>query len=64
MQQKTLKSRINCSGVGLHSGRRVSLVIGPSAIDTGIVFKRVDPAGAGAAIPAGWDHVVDRKSVV
>ena len=30
-------------------------------MDTGIVFKRVDPAGAGAAIPARWDHVVDTR---
>jgi UDP-3-O-[3-hydroxymyristoyl] N-acetylglucosamine deacetylase len=60
-RQKTLKSRINCSGVGLHSGRRVMLTIGPAAVDTGIRFKRVDPAGMGAVIPARWDHVVDTK---
>src|ERR1700722_4682840 len=61
MRQKTLKSRINCNGVGLHSGRRVMLTIGPAAVDTGIQFKRVDPAGMGAVIPARWDHVVDTK---
>ena len=61
MRQKTLKSRINCNGVGLHSGRRVMLTIGPAAVDTGIRFKRVDPAGMGAVIPARWDHVVDTK---
>jgi UDP-3-O-[3-hydroxymyristoyl] N-acetylglucosamine deacetylase len=60
-RQKTLKSRINCNGVGLHSGRRVMLTIGPAAVDTGIRFKRVDPAGMGAVIPARWDHVVDTK---
>jgi UDP-3-O-[3-hydroxymyristoyl] N-acetylglucosamine deacetylase len=61
VRQKTLKSRINCSGVGLHSGRRVMLTIGPAAVDTGIRFKRTDPAGLGAVIPARWDHVVDTK---
>jgi UDP-3-O-[3-hydroxymyristoyl] N-acetylglucosamine deacetylase len=60
-RQKTLKSRINCSGVGLHSGRRVMLTIGPAPVDTGIRFKRTDPAGLGAVIPARWDHVVDTK---
>ena len=61
VRQKTLNSRINCSGVGLHSGRRVMLTIGPAPINTGIRFKRIDPAGLGAVIPARWDHVVDTK---
>jgi UDP-3-O-[3-hydroxymyristoyl] N-acetylglucosamine deacetylase len=61
VRQKTLKSRINCNGVGLHSGRRVMMTIGPAAIDSGIRFKRVDPAGKGAIIPARWDHVVDTR---
>jgi UDP-3-O-[3-hydroxymyristoyl] N-acetylglucosamine deacetylase len=60
-RQKTLKTRINCSGVGLHSGRRVTMAIGPAAIDTGIQFRRTDPAGLGALIPARWDHVVDTR---
>ena len=61
VRQKTLKSRINCNGVGLHSGRRVMLTIGPATVDTGIRFKRVDPAGMRAVIPARWDHVVDTR---
>ncbi len=60
-RQKTLRSRINCSGVGLHSGRRVMLTIGPAATDTGIQFKRTDAAGNGAVIPARWDRVVDTR---
>lgn len=61
MRQKTLKTRINCTGVGLHSGRRVRLTIGPAAIDAGILFKRTDEAGNGAVIPARWDRVVDTR---
>ena len=61
MRQRTLKTRIDCSGVGLHSGRRVRLTIGPAAIDAGIVFKRIDPAGGGAVIPARWNRVVDTR---
>jgi UDP-3-O-[3-hydroxymyristoyl] N-acetylglucosamine deacetylase len=61
IRQKTLKTRINCSGVGLHTGRRVTLTIGPAAIDTGIRFKRIDPAGMGAVIAARWDNVVDTR---
>ncbi len=56
--QRTLKSRINCSGVGLHSGRRVTLTIGPAPINSGIQFKRIDAAGMGAVIAARWDNVV------
>ena len=40
--QKTLKRRINFSGVGVHSGRAVSMSIEPAEPDTGIVFKRTD----------------------
>jgi UDP-3-O-[3-hydroxymyristoyl] N-acetylglucosamine deacetylase len=61
LRQRTLKSRINCSGVGLHSGRRVTLTIGPAAVDSGISFKRIDAAGLGAVIPARWDNVVDSR---
>jgi UDP-3-O-[3-hydroxymyristoyl] N-acetylglucosamine deacetylase len=60
-RQKTLKTRINCSGVGLHSGRRVTMVIGPAATNTGIHFRRTDPAGQNALIPARWDRVVDTR---
>jgi UDP-3-O-[3-hydroxymyristoyl] N-acetylglucosamine deacetylase len=61
IRQKTLKTRINCSGVGLHTGRRVTLTIGPAAIDTGIRFKRIDSAGMGAVIAARWENVVDTR---
>jgi UDP-3-O-[3-hydroxymyristoyl] N-acetylglucosamine deacetylase len=60
-RQKTLKSRIRCTGIGLHSGRRVNLAIGPAAIDCGVRFRRIDPAGAHTVIPARWDHVVDTR---
>jgi UDP-3-O-[3-hydroxymyristoyl] N-acetylglucosamine deacetylase len=57
--QTTLKRRIDCRGVGLHTGRRIALTLGPAAIDTGIRFRRTDPAGKGATICARWDSVVD-----
>jgi len=60
MRQKTLKTRINCSGVGLHSGRRVRLTIGPAAVDAGILFKRIDTKDE-IVIPARWDRVVDTR---
>lgn len=38
MQQTTIKKRISCSGVGLHSGKKVNLTLRPAAEDTGILF--------------------------
>lgn len=42
IRQRTLKSSIHASGVGLHSGEQVFLVLRPSNPDTGIVFRRTD----------------------
>lgn len=44
--QRTLKNPIECSGVGLHSGRSVHLALLPALPDTGIVFRRADLDGA------------------
>lgn len=59
--QKTLKSPIGCSGVALHTGAKVSMILKPAEAGHGIVFKRTDIAGKGAVIPARWDHVVDTR---
>jgi len=42
MRQRTIRSLVRTTGVGLHSGDRVELVLRPAAVDTGIVFRRVD----------------------
>ena len=42
LKQRTLKSVIRASGVGLHSGIKVNMVLRPAAPDTGIVFRRID----------------------
>ena len=42
LKQRTLKSLIRASGVGLHSGVKVNMVMRPAAPNTGIVFRRVD----------------------
>lgn len=42
LRQRTLKSLVKTTGVGLHSGAKVSLVLRPAPIDTGVVFRRVD----------------------
>ncbi len=40
--QRTIKSLVKATGVGVHSGQRVELSLRPAAADTGIVFRRVD----------------------
>lgn len=42
IKQRTIKSLVTSTGVGLHGGRKVKLVLRPAAPDTGIVFHRVD----------------------
>jgi len=56
--RRTLKTAIGCVGVGLHSGRRVSLTLRPAAAGTGIVFRRTD---LGIDIPARFDRVMDTR---
>jgi UDP-3-O-[3-hydroxymyristoyl] N-acetylglucosamine deacetylase len=55
-RQRTLKTAIDCVGVGVHSGRRVSLTIRPAAADRGIVLRRTD---LGREIEARFDNVAD-----
>lgn len=40
--QRTIKSLVKATGVGVHSGQRVELSLRPAAANTGIVFRRVD----------------------
>ena len=42
LNQKTLKSEIKFEGVGLHTGKPVSMTIKPAEPNSGIIFKRVD----------------------
>jgi len=42
LRQRTLKNTIRATGVGLHSGKKVLMVLRPAPVDTGIIFRRVD----------------------
>jgi UDP-3-O-[3-hydroxymyristoyl] N-acetylglucosamine deacetylase len=42
LRQRTVKALVRATGVGLHSGQGVELVLRPAAPDAGIVFRRVD----------------------
>lgn len=56
--QKTIKSEIYLTGIGLHSGSDVHLRIKPASIGHGIAFRRTDMSGA-PDIRAHAGNVVD-----
>lgn len=57
-RQRTVKTAIDCVGVGVHSGQRINLTIRPAAADQGIVFRRTD---LGRSIEARFDNVSDTR---
>ncbi len=42
IRQRTLKEIVTTVGVGLHSGRKVTLTLRPAAANTGVVYRRTD----------------------
>ena len=52
LNQKTIKEKINFSGIGLHSGKLVIVLIKPSEPNTGIIFKRIDLNNNNLVIPS------------
>lgn len=42
LRQRTLKTTIRATGVGLHSGEKVFMTLRPAAENSGITFRRVD----------------------
>ena len=56
MKQRTLKQVLSATGIGLHSGKRVTMTLRPAPADTGIVFRRVD-------LPTPVDFPVTAKAI-
>ncbi|MEW6354417.1 MAG: UDP-3-O-acyl-N-acetylglucosamine deacetylase [Pseudomonadota bacterium] len=60
IKQRTLKNVIRAAGVGLHTGEKVYLTLRPAAVNTGIVFRRVD-LPTPVEIPARPENVGDTR---
>ena len=45
MHEQTIRSSVDCTGVGLHSGVKVSLRLLPAPPGSGVVFRRSDLEG-------------------
>lgn len=59
--EKTLQNAIPCTGIGLHSGQKVNMILRPAPVGTGIVFRRADVTDKDNIIPATYNYVVDTR---
>ena len=60
MKQRTIASPVKTVGIGLHSGRKVTIVIKPAPINSGVQFVRVDTEQQ-SVVPATATAVCDTR---
>jgi len=60
LRQRTLKSLVRATGVGLHTGKKIQLTLRPAQPDTGVVFRRID-GPTPVDIPARAESVGDTR---
>ena len=60
LKQRTIAAPVKTVGIGVHTGRKVTLRLVPAKENTGILFHRVDVPGA-KPIPAKAVHVSDTR---
>ncbi|MHC0449165.1 MAG: UDP-3-O-acyl-N-acetylglucosamine deacetylase [Candidatus Lariskella arthropodorum] len=58
MMQRSIKSTVSCSGVGLHTGKIANLTLKPAPVNSGIKFIRIDVDG-GNEVQASFLSVSD-----
>ncbi|TMM31297.1 bifunctional UDP-3-O-[3-hydroxymyristoyl] N-acetylglucosamine deacetylase/3-hydroxyacyl-ACP dehydratase [Polaribacter aestuariivivens] len=59
-KQKTIQKEVSLSGVGLHTGNTVNMILKPAPINHGFAFSRVDLEGA-PTIEARAEYVVNTQ---
>ena len=60
LRQRTIQNLVKTTGVGVHSGERVEIVLRPAEANTGIVFHRIDTPDV-VDFPALADKVGDTR---
>ena len=60
LRQRTLKTLVSASGVGLHTGQKVRMTLRPAPADSGVIFRRVDLASP-VDLPARADMVGETR---
>lgn len=58
--QKTIKNEVTLSGVGLHTGNKVTMTFKPAPVNNGYVFARIDLEGK-PIIEASAEYVVNTQ---
>ncbi len=59
ISQRTINSKVSCSGIGIHSGVKVLMTLNPAPINSGIIFKRTDVEDAKSLVKANYKNVVE-----
>ncbi|GIR56219.1 MAG: hypothetical protein CM15mP63_2240 [Gammaproteobacteria bacterium] len=59
LKQRTLASQIKAAGIGLHTGKKISLHLKPAPSDSGIIFQRTDVNSR--PIKASLENVFDTR---
>lgn len=59
LKQRTLSSKIKASGVGLHTGKKITLTLKPAPVNAGIAFVRTDLKSG--PIKASLENVYDTR---
>lgn len=52
MSQTTIHKTVRCTGIGLHSGKQVEMILRPAAEDTGVLFSLRNGTGSTFLTPA------------
>jgi UDP-3-O-[3-hydroxymyristoyl] N-acetylglucosamine deacetylase len=60
-KQKTIIKSISISGVGLHTNENITLTLRPAAINSGIIFRRIDLPKNESLIYARFDTVIETQ---
>ncbi|GAA3641793.1 bifunctional UDP-3-O-[3-hydroxymyristoyl] N-acetylglucosamine deacetylase/3-hydroxyacyl-ACP dehydratase [Flavivirga jejuensis] len=60
IKQKTIKEEVSLTGVGLHTGKNVTLTFKPATANSGLAFKRVDLEGT-PVIEADVNYVTNTQ---
>ncbi|MDX1959200.1 MAG: UDP-3-O-acyl-N-acetylglucosamine deacetylase [Leptospiraceae bacterium] len=62
--RKTIKSKIHITGIGLHSGKKVELILHPAPSGTGLIFIPNSNSTKKFRIPVSLEYVVDTSNAV
>ena len=59
MKRKTIKNIVEISGIGLHKGEEIKMVLKPVSQENGIVFKRIDVNNKNNIIKVAYETLFD-----